>query len=200
MDKSVIAVILSFVLYTLYILLPLIPSFLIYRFFPDTEVHVKGRTLSGLKIKAGGAFAAYIITASLGFSLVQNTHKQILKISPSTWTLTGKVELKTGKEGLRGIRVKYIPEAPQTDTAADGQFSLKGVKPAFDQKNKIISISINKGNKNKYETISNYNVTAEKIKIFDEGEEKTINIPQPIKLDLKPEEPSSYLNFKGNVQ
>jgi hypothetical protein len=72
MDVNVIAVLLSFGLYLLYVLLPLIPAILIYRLFPDTKVAVSG-PLAGLTMKASGAFAAYVIIVALGVFL-KDTH------------------------------------------------------------------------------------------------------------------------------
>ncbi len=92
MDKQVMAVMLSFALYLLYVLLPMIPSIVIYRMFPDTKVSATG-ILSNLNFKTTGAFAAYVITVSLGFFLVQNTHHLIAQISNPVWTLKTKVEL-----------------------------------------------------------------------------------------------------------
>ena len=42
------------------VLVPMIPLIVIYRLFPDTAVAVTG-VLSGLTVRATGAFAAYLI-------------------------------------------------------------------------------------------------------------------------------------------
>jgi hypothetical protein len=70
------AVIYSFCLYVLYVLLPLIPAVLIFKFFPDTKVTVSG-PLQNLTLNATGAFAAYVVTTSLGFFLVRGVQAQI---------------------------------------------------------------------------------------------------------------------------
>lgn len=92
MDKQILAVVLSFALYILYVLLPMIPSIVIYRMFPDTKVSATG-VLANLNFKTTGAFAAYVVTVFLGFFLVQKTHHQIAQISNPVWTLKAKVDL-----------------------------------------------------------------------------------------------------------
>ncbi len=92
MDKQVMSVILSLTLYVLYVLLPMIPSIVIYRMFPDTKVSATG-ILANLNFKTTGAFAAYVVTVFLGFFLVQNTHHLIAQISSPVWTLKTKVAL-----------------------------------------------------------------------------------------------------------
>lgn len=66
----------SFLLYVLYVLLPLIPAVLIFRLFPDAKVTVSG-PLQNLTLNATGAFAGYVVTAVLGFFLVQKVAQQI---------------------------------------------------------------------------------------------------------------------------
>ena len=92
MDKQVVAVVLSFLLYVFYVLLPMIPSIVIYRMFPDTKVSASG-VLANLNFKTTGAFAAYVVTVFLGFFLVKNTHELIAQIGNPVWTLKTNVEL-----------------------------------------------------------------------------------------------------------
>lgn len=93
MDSHSLAILLSFALYVLYIILPMVPAILIYKWFPDTKVGVKG-PLGNLTMKATGAFAAYVITVILGFFLVNNTHQLIAGMVHPTWTIKAKVELR----------------------------------------------------------------------------------------------------------
>lgn len=92
MDKQIVAVVLSFALYILYVLIPMIPSIVIYRMFPDTKVSATG-VLANLNFKTTGAFAAYVITVFLGFFLIQQTHQQISQISNPVWTLKTRVNI-----------------------------------------------------------------------------------------------------------
>jgi hypothetical protein len=99
MDTNVVAVLLSFGLYLLYLLLPLIPAVIIYRLFPDTKVAVSG-PLANLTLKASGAFAAYVVTVALGAFLVMDTHKIISGSTTPVWTIRAQVELldRNGKK------------------------------------------------------------------------------------------------------
>lgn len=56
------------ILYILWVCGPLIPAVLIYRLFPDTKVVANG-PLAGLTIRAGGAFAAYVIVFLLAYPI-----------------------------------------------------------------------------------------------------------------------------------
>lgn len=91
-DKQVMSVILSFTLYALYLLMPMIPSIAIYRMFPDTKISASG-ILANLNFKTTGAFAAYVVTVFLGFFLIQNTQQLIMQMSNPVWTLKTQVDL-----------------------------------------------------------------------------------------------------------
>ena len=117
MDNTAIAVFLSFVLYFLYVLLPMVPAIVIYRMFPDTKVGVKG-PLGSLTINATGAFAAYVITVILGYFLVQNTHNLIGDMVIPTWKIMAKVSLQESENKpisnpgkiLNALNVTFKPE------------------------------------------------------------------------------------------
>ena len=83
-------ILLSFALYALYVLLPIIPAVVIYRLFPKTTTDVSG-PLGGLGIKAGGAFAAYIATVALGCVLVTNIDNRIEAMSTPVWNVSAKL-------------------------------------------------------------------------------------------------------------
>lgn len=88
-----IPVLLSFALQALYILVPIIPAVIIYRMFPATTTTVEGTLVSNWKVKAGGAFAAYIVTVLLGYFLAIGTQRMIVGMTDTTWTVGGNVEL-----------------------------------------------------------------------------------------------------------
>lgn len=123
---EILAVILSFVLYALYVLLPMIPAILIYKLFPDTKVGVRG-PLGTLTISASGAFAAYIVTVLLGFFLINNTHHLITDLAHPTWTIIGYANKKDAGD-LDNITVKQLPPSPTGITDKSGEFRLKGVE------------------------------------------------------------------------
>lgn len=86
-------ILLSFALYALYVLLPIIPAVIIYKLFPKTTADVSG-PLGGLTVKAGGAFAAYIVTVVLGSTLVSRIDDRIAAMSTPVWEVNAKLEFR----------------------------------------------------------------------------------------------------------
>jgi len=87
-------------LYTLWVLLPLVPSILIYWLFPSTSVAVSG-PLANLTVRAGGAFAAYLVIFLVTYyPIVQHAQDVAGGIQHPFWTITGEVKLldKDGNE------------------------------------------------------------------------------------------------------
>lgn len=117
MDANTSAVFLSMVVYALYVLIPLIPSILIYKMFPQTRVTAEGE-INNWKIKAGGAFAAYIVVVLLGGSLLQRTQHIIDGMSKCVWTIYIPQILLQDKNGhplpdrqlLKALDVKLNPD------------------------------------------------------------------------------------------
>lgn len=66
----------SFALFSLALLLPILPAVIIHRIFPDTKV-AAGGPLHGLNVKTSGAFAAYVITVLMGLVLTTSTMRLI---------------------------------------------------------------------------------------------------------------------------
>lgn len=96
MDKETLSILLSFALYGVYFLVPLIPSILIYKIFPDTSVSTSG-SLANFKINSSGAFAAYLATVIIGIYALSDTQTRILNIKnpvAPTWTIKGNLELR----------------------------------------------------------------------------------------------------------
>jgi hypothetical protein len=80
-------------LYLAWVILPLVPAVLIYRLFPSTTVAVSG-PFAGLKVNAGGAFAAYLIVfAAVYPPLVPPTRDTIAGWSHQFWTMKADVQL-----------------------------------------------------------------------------------------------------------
>lgn len=109
MDANIAAVLLSCLLYSLYVLLPMIPAVVIYRMFPDTRVALSG-PLANLTLKSTGAFAAYVVTVILGFFLVKNTHAIIAGMVQPMWTIKATLELQDadGKRLDDQSALKYL--------------------------------------------------------------------------------------------
>jgi hypothetical protein len=96
MDKETLSILLSFALFGLYFLVPLIPAILIYKIFPDTAVTTSG-SLANFKINTSGAFAAYLATVLIAIYALSDTQTRILEIEnpvAPTWTISGTLELR----------------------------------------------------------------------------------------------------------
>lgn len=116
MDANIAAVLLSCLLYSLYVLLPMIPAIVIYRLFPDTRVALSG-PLANLTLKSTGAFAAYVVTVFLGFFLINNTHTIIAGMVHPMWTIKATLELHDAdgkkldnQEPLKFLTVSLTPD------------------------------------------------------------------------------------------
>lgn len=79
-------------LHVLWVILPLIPSILIYRLFPNTAVAVSG-PLANLTVRASGAFAAYLIIFVFTYPLIQTTKEAIGGFQHQFWTINGQVKI-----------------------------------------------------------------------------------------------------------
>lgn len=111
MSSSVTAFFLALLLLTFYVLLPVIPATIIFKFFPDTQVMASG-PLKGLTLKTSGAFSAYLIILLAGEPLVMKTYILITEMVPATWTVHAKVKLLDsdrnplpGKTSIASMRV-----------------------------------------------------------------------------------------------
>jgi len=72
------------------VLLPLIPSFLLFKLLPSHAI-VKG-PLAGLNVSLGGAFGGYVaLTVFVATFFAQNVDK------PTTWHVRGKLQFPTGQ-------------------------------------------------------------------------------------------------------
>jgi hypothetical protein len=95
-------ILLSFVLFGLFVLVPIIPASLLYKWFPDTKVSAKG-VLSKFNINSSGAFAAYLVTVLVGYFVIAPINEAILGLvtTPSAvWTVRGNLQLQD-KQGTR---------------------------------------------------------------------------------------------------
>jgi len=82
----------------LWVLLPLIPAVLIYWLFPSTTVMASG-PLHGLSVKAGGAFAGYLIVFVVVIPWVIANYNAVGGWLHPAWTITGNVRV-IDKRGL----------------------------------------------------------------------------------------------------
>lgn len=80
-------------------LLPLVPAIVIYKLFPDTKVAAQG-PLSGLTLRASGAFAAYIVVFALTIHLTYRVMGLVESNVAAVWNVRFKVDL-VGPKGQR---------------------------------------------------------------------------------------------------
>jgi hypothetical protein len=100
MDETDTLIAASFLLYALYVLLPIIPAVVIFKLFPKTALTLSGPR-QNLTINATGAFGAYMATVLLGFSLVNRIDHRIDQALADTtfpvWQIVAPVELHDNK-------------------------------------------------------------------------------------------------------
>jgi|GraSoiStandDraft_29_1057270.scaffolds.fasta_scaffold06840_1 hypothetical protein len=80
----------------LWVLLPLAPAVLIYWLFPNTPVAVSG-PLSGLTVRAGGAFGAYLVVLLLTYGQLRTINQSIAMLESQFWNVRGTVQLVDSK-------------------------------------------------------------------------------------------------------
>lgn len=136
MDNNAFAVFLSIGVYTLYVLIPLIPSVYLYKKFPDTRVTAEGE-ISNWKIKAGGAFAAYLVVVLIAGNFLLRTQEMIEGMAITTWTVyIPKVVLQDkngqtvpGHQLIKTLDVKVEPDViAKTNYIVDVKIPSEGVK------------------------------------------------------------------------
>lgn len=117
------------VMYIACLMLPLVPSIVIYKLFPDSKVTAEGE-VSMVKFKAGGAFGAYIVTVLIGFSLIPLIRDALPEASgETTWTVKARLELRDAEDRpithaalLERVKVSISPE---TVTNSNGHLIVK---------------------------------------------------------------------------
>ena len=80
----------------LWVLLPLAPAVLIYWLFPNTPVAVSG-PLSGLTVRAGGAFGAYLVVLLLTYGQLRTINQSIAMLESQFWNVRDTVQLVDSK-------------------------------------------------------------------------------------------------------
>src|SRR5260370_5320102 len=70
----------------IWVLLPLAPAVLIYWLFPNTPVTLSG-PLSGLTVRTGAAFGAYLVVLLLTYGQLRTIHQSISMLEAHVWHL-----------------------------------------------------------------------------------------------------------------
>jgi hypothetical protein len=99
-------------------LLPLIPSYLMFKLLPQNDSQVDGM-LAGLKVKFGGAFGGYVaLTAFLATLFVQNAPAaQTYRI----WHVSGRLQLAPG---AANTKVYCTVHPPLLGVGEDNSFDI----------------------------------------------------------------------------
>ena len=131
----------------LWVLLPLAPAVLIYWLFPNIPVAVSG-PLSGLTVRTGGAFGAYLVVLLLTYGQLRTINQSIAMLDSQFWNVKGTVQLVDSKartidspDLLQKLVVVTKPEAHLIDKyeiklrivqEADGSLPITVIKiPEF---------------------------------------------------------------------
>jgi hypothetical protein len=121
MNDMLLAVLISIGLLLIVASLPLVPSTIIYRLFPDTVVAANG-PLSGLTVRTTGAFSVYIIVFLCMVPFVYRTYDSISSLTSPSWTIQGNIILKdsNGRDivdpaTIKSLRVGLTPDIIETD-------------------------------------------------------------------------------------
>jgi hypothetical protein len=120
-----------------WVLLPLVPSVVIYLIFPKTKVTLSG-PLQGLSVRSTGAFAAYLIVLLATFPLLNEQNHNISGLYRPTWTITGHVVVKdeNGREvsydrvGSSPLQVSLRPDI----VTLTGERSFRVTVPEIDHR------------------------------------------------------------------
>lgn len=114
-------------------ILPLIPSILIYKIFPDTKVGIGGPLFANMKINASGAFAAYLIIALLIlYYFVNPALGHIMNSHYQTWTVTSRMkfldkngnEIKNNQDLMKRMEINIQPDAFVSKTCELTKFRI----------------------------------------------------------------------------
>ncbi|RPI19269.1 MAG: hypothetical protein EHM58_02100 [Ignavibacteriae bacterium] len=125
-------IIYSFLLYILYLALPLLPAIVILKLFPKTPIKATGM-IGNLQINTSGAFAAYVIVATMSFFLVKNIEGHIKDSCHQVWTVTTKITFfdKNGKqiEGdvdqiIDGVKIDFEPPIERVKNSSLAKFCV----------------------------------------------------------------------------
>ena len=81
----------------IWVLLPLAPAVLIYWLFPNTPVAVSG-PLSGLTVRTGGAFGAYLVVLLLTYGQLRTINQSIAMLDSQFWTSKARFNWSTRRQ------------------------------------------------------------------------------------------------------
>jgi hypothetical protein len=97
MERELIVLTSIIGIHLLWVLAPLVPAILIYWLFPSTTVAVTG-PLASLSVRAGGAFAAYLVVFAATYPIADRALETIGGFQKVYWTLEAQVALQDTKK------------------------------------------------------------------------------------------------------
>ena len=81
-------------IFTIWVLVPLLPSILIYRLFPQTNTQTQWK-ISGIVLKAGGASGFYFALVALGYLKIVDPAVEIVKNwQRPYWEVTARLKFR----------------------------------------------------------------------------------------------------------
>jgi hypothetical protein len=187
MSQNFTYVIVALGFYILAVIIPLIPAVIIYRIFPDTAVTASG-PLSGLTVKASGAFAAYVIVFLLTALMWNKSFGSIGSLASESWTVQGTLEVKDGSgqklidqnHALQHVRISFDPDFTR---ARGNHFRLK--LPDIDGQIPSLTFSIEDGGGSS-DAVDFSSPGAYKIQTDPTHNLKTVTVPVVITLSGAP--------------
>ena len=187
MDREIAGIMLSFALYLTCFLIPLVPSILIYKIFPNSSVVASG-SFSERKINSSGAFAAYLITLVISINALSETEKRILEIrnpSEPTWSIVGRLELKDGDGNVINNPLLFdlleISLEPRVLSSANGDihFKIPG-SPDGSPPKRMITLDVKGFGRGKINLTSDSALASSNIVVNEQA--RTIEFIEPIEI------------------
>ena len=94
---AILAILVALGVFSVWVLLPLLPAVLIYRLFPNNPLVVSG-PLAGLTVKTGGAFGAYLLIVLLTWVQIEKINSLVWGLQDQIWTVKTHIQLVDEKE------------------------------------------------------------------------------------------------------
>jgi uncharacterized protein YrzB (UPF0473 family) len=145
MDNEISALLLSILVFVLYFFVPMFPTIVIYRMFPDTKVTASG-VLSNLNFKTTGAFAAYVITLFLALPQAEKLYSMAKTISKPSGIFKSKVILLNpdgseyeNKNLIETLDVTIFPDS-SNKTGNIIYFNFQGNTHEFERQSLVLTV------------------------------------------------------------
>jgi hypothetical protein len=125
MPSDLLLTLSMFGIYAIYVLLPIIPTVVIYKLFPDSTVSIGGM-VQGLRLNATGAFGAYVATVLLGTWIAKSAVGIVQGYEQPMWTVNADVQLRDASgqpvndaANLEQLTVNVVPPIFGTSDRSD---------------------------------------------------------------------------------